>query len=237
MITRRADYRQCIADRDQPDAGQPGGRDAEVKTPLLTKATGYEGGARSEPFPNRKLDGALFVLNLNGEATLDGAEVVTVRGRPSQRKGIELAASYKPLPWLRLDGDFAATHARYANGDNGAADTEPDHPLFRPAPPDRGRQRDLPAYDTGRFARRLQIIRAGDALARHSQPSPTSAPTRSTISTPAIGERDRARLRRPFQAGRAAVGAVHSEHDVLTNVAAHEFSRVGGDVYRDRTVG
>ena len=29
---------------------------------------------------------------------------------------------------MRLDGDFAATHARYANGDNGSADTEPGHP-------------------------------------------------------------------------------------------------------------
>ena len=83
---------------------------------------------RSEPLPNLKLEGALFVLNLASEATFDGDEAVTTPGRPSQRKGIELTASYKPLPWLRLDGDFAATHARYANGDNGAADTEPGHP-------------------------------------------------------------------------------------------------------------
>ena len=98
------------------------------KTPLLTKATGYEVGLRSEPVPNFKLEGALFVLNLNSEATFSGDEAVTTPGRPSQRKGIELTASYKPLPWLRLDGDFAATHARFANGDNGAADTEPGHP-------------------------------------------------------------------------------------------------------------
>ena len=31
------------------------------KTPLLTKATGYEVGVRSEPMPNLKLEGALFV--------------------------------------------------------------------------------------------------------------------------------------------------------------------------------
>ena len=68
------------------------------------------------------------MLNLASEATFDGDEAVTTPGRPSQRKGIELTTSYKPLPWLRLDGDFAATHARYANGDNGAADTEPGHP-------------------------------------------------------------------------------------------------------------
>jgi hypothetical protein len=100
----------------------------QVKTPLLTKATGYEVGVRSEPLPNLKLEGALFVLNLASEATFDGDEAVTTPGRPSQRKGIELTASYKPLPWLRLDGDFAATHARFANGDDGTGDTEPGHP-------------------------------------------------------------------------------------------------------------
>jgi hypothetical protein len=98
------------------------------KTPLLTKATGYEVGIRSEPLPDLKLEGALFVLNLASEAIFDGDEAMTTPGRPSQRKGIELTASYKPLPWLRLDGDFAATHARFANGDDGAADTELGHP-------------------------------------------------------------------------------------------------------------
>src|SRR5260370_3409973 len=98
------------------------------KTPLLTKATGYEVGMRSEPLPNLKLEGALFVLDLASEATFSGDEAVTTPGRPSQRKGIELTASYKPLPWLRLDGDFAATHARFANGDDGSADPESGHP-------------------------------------------------------------------------------------------------------------
>jgi len=101
---------------------------AQGQTPLLTKATGYEVGLRSEPLSNLKLEGALFVLNLASEATFSGDEAVTTPGRPSQRKGIELSASYKPFPWLRLDGDFAATHARYSNGDTGAADTEPGHP-------------------------------------------------------------------------------------------------------------
>jgi TonB dependent receptor-like, beta-barrel/TonB-dependent Receptor Plug Domain len=109
----------------------------QVRTPLLTKATGYEVGVRSEPVPNLKLEGALFVLNLASEATFDGDEAETTPGRPSQRKGVELSASYKPLPWLRLDGDFAATHARYANGDPGTADTEPGHPgSYIPNSPD-----------------------------------------------------------------------------------------------------
>ena len=62
---------------------------------------------QSEPAPNLKLEGALFLLDLAGEATLDGDEAVTTPGRPSQRKGIELSGSYKPLSWFRLDGDFA----------------------------------------------------------------------------------------------------------------------------------
>jgi hypothetical protein len=49
----------------------------QVKAPLLTKATGYELGVRSEPVPNLKLEGALFVLNLASEATFDGDEAVT----------------------------------------------------------------------------------------------------------------------------------------------------------------
>jgi hypothetical protein len=97
------------------------------RTPLLTKATGYELGVRSEPLPDLRLEGALFVLNLASEATFSGDEAVTTPGRQSQRKGIELSASYKPLRWLRLDSDFAATRARFANGDDGAADTEPGH--------------------------------------------------------------------------------------------------------------
>ena len=101
---------------------------AQGRTPLLTKATGYEVGVRSEALPNLKLSGALFVLNLDSEATFSGDEAVTTPGRPSQRKGVELTASYKPFPWLRLDGDFAATHARFANGDDGTNDTEPGHP-------------------------------------------------------------------------------------------------------------
>ena len=67
------------------------------KTPLLTKATGYEIGVRSEPLPDLKLEGAVFVLNLNSEATFSGDEAVTTPGRASRRKGIELTASYKPF--------------------------------------------------------------------------------------------------------------------------------------------
>jgi len=83
---------------------------------------------RSEPFPDLRVEAALFVLNLDSEATFSGDQAVTTPGRPSHHHGIELSASYKPLPWLRLDGDFAASRARFANIDPGTNDTEPGHP-------------------------------------------------------------------------------------------------------------
>ncbi|MBV9816649.1 MAG: TonB-dependent receptor, partial [Alphaproteobacteria bacterium] len=98
------------------------------KTPLLTKATGYETGLRSEILPGLKTEAAVFVVDLASEATFDGDEAMTTPGRPSRRQGVELSASYRPLPWLVLDGDFAFTHARYTDNDNGLAATEPGHP-------------------------------------------------------------------------------------------------------------
>src|SRR5271169_6568327 len=45
---------------------------SQIKTPLLTKATGYEVGVRSKPLSDFTVEGALFVLNLASEATFDG---------------------------------------------------------------------------------------------------------------------------------------------------------------------
>jgi hypothetical protein len=100
----------------------------QQKTPLLTKATGYEAGVRSEILPGLKAAAALFVLDLASEATFDGDEAVTTPGRPSRRTGIELSADYRLLDWLALNGNFAFTRARYTDIDDGLADAEPGHP-------------------------------------------------------------------------------------------------------------
>ena len=101
---------------------------AQTKTPFLTKATGYETGVRTEIIPGLKATAAAFVLDLDSEATFDGDEAETTPGRPSRRQGVDLSATYRVLPWLELNGDFAFTHGRYTNPDDGAADTEPGHP-------------------------------------------------------------------------------------------------------------
>ncbi len=100
----------------------------QQRTPLLTRATGYEIGLRSQPLPELKLEAALFDLDLASEATFSGDEAGTTPGRPSRRIGIELSTAYRPLPWLGLDGAFAFTRARYTDADDGSADTQPGHP-------------------------------------------------------------------------------------------------------------
>jgi outer membrane receptor protein involved in Fe transport len=109
---------------------------AQPKTPLLTRAEGYEAGARTELVPHLELEAALFELDLANEATFDGDEAVTTPGRPSVRRGVELSAFYRPLAWLIVDGDVAFTRARYAAPDpcldmaaaNCTTDTESGHP-------------------------------------------------------------------------------------------------------------
>ncbi|HXP31638.1 MAG TPA: TonB-dependent receptor [Stellaceae bacterium] len=100
----------------------------QPRTPLLTKAYGYEAGIRSAIAPQVEVSAALFELDLGSEATFDGDAAGTSVGRPSTRRGIELTGSYTPLPWLVLSGDFAFTRARFADTDTGAADVEPGHP-------------------------------------------------------------------------------------------------------------
>ena len=100
----------------------------QAKTPLLTKAEGYEIGVRSEILPKLSLSAALFVLTLANEATFDGDQANTSVGRPSDRTGIELGGRYTPLSWLSFAGDFDFTRARFTAPDTGVADVWPGHP-------------------------------------------------------------------------------------------------------------
>jgi hypothetical protein len=101
---------------------------AQPKTPLLTKAEGYEIGMRSAITPQLSATASLFVLDLAGEATFDGDSAGTAVGRPSRRTGIEISGRYEPLSWLSFSGDFAFTRARFTNADDGSTDVWPGHP-------------------------------------------------------------------------------------------------------------
>jgi hypothetical protein len=100
----------------------------QARTPLLTKAEGYEIGIRSEVIPQVSMSAALFVLDLASEATFDGDSSGTSVGRPSRRTGIELTGAYSPLDWLSFTADFAFTRARFTDADDGSADVWPGHP-------------------------------------------------------------------------------------------------------------
>lgn len=122
------DLRGALSSVDALDTETSGAVVNQAKTPLLTKAEGYEIGVRSEIVPQVMASAALFVLNLANEATFDGDQAVTSVGRPSNRTGIELSGSYTPLDWLSFNGDFAFTRARFTTNDSGAADVWPGHP-------------------------------------------------------------------------------------------------------------
>jgi hypothetical protein len=119
-----ADALQTILNRQQGSSAVA----VQGKTPLLTKATGYEIGVRSEPIPRLRSEVAVFVLGLDSEATFDGDEAVTTAGRPSERIGVEFNNQYRALSWLTLDGDFAYARARFTNADDGSGDVQPGHP-------------------------------------------------------------------------------------------------------------
>jgi outer membrane receptor protein involved in Fe transport len=122
------DLRGALSTVDALNTETSGTIVGQAKTPLLTKAEGYEIGVRSEIVPQVTASAALFVLNLANEATFDGDQAVTSVGRPSDRTGVELSGSYAPLDWLSLNGDFAFTRARFTTNDPGVADVWPGHP-------------------------------------------------------------------------------------------------------------
>ena len=60
---------------------------------------------------------SFWILDLGSELVFSGDAGDTEASRASERYGIELANYYRPLPWLSLDADFAATRARFTEDD------------------------------------------------------------------------------------------------------------------------
>jgi outer membrane receptor protein involved in Fe transport len=89
---------------------------------LLTKATSWEVGARLGLWKKLDLAAALFRIDLDSETVWSGDEGTTEAVGPTRRKGIELEARLKVLPWLFLDADATFTDAVYReNAGNGSA--------------------------------------------------------------------------------------------------------------------
>ena len=88
----------------------------ERVTPLV-RAVGEEVGLRSAAIPHWQLSGSLWTLKLDSELVFSGDGGTTEPSRASRRTGVELSAYYSPIPELIIDGDFAATRARFIQYD------------------------------------------------------------------------------------------------------------------------
>jgi outer membrane receptor protein involved in Fe transport len=93
----------------------------EPVTPL-TRARGYELGARTRLFDRLDLAGSVFRLDLDSELVWVGDEGTTEARGATRRQGVEAEARLKVLPWLFADADATLTHATYVrNAGNGDA--------------------------------------------------------------------------------------------------------------------
>ena len=96
-------------------------------TPLLVRADGEEIGLRSDIIPKLKVQVAVFNIDLQSELIYDQDEGQDQASAPSKREGVELSAEYHPFPFLELNTDLTASHARFTGGDLGAFGFDGNH--------------------------------------------------------------------------------------------------------------
>jgi outer membrane receptor protein involved in Fe transport len=102
-----------------PDPRSAGfGQPVERVTPLA-RATGSELGA-TWTTPTLQLSAALWQLKLKSELVYVGDAGATEAGRPSQRRGVELAGVWQPSGEWTIDADATFTRPRFDDGDASA---------------------------------------------------------------------------------------------------------------------
>ncbi|WP_224369188.1 TonB-dependent receptor [Hyalangium versicolor] len=87
-------------------------REPDGVTPL-TRARGYELGARTRLFDALDLAGSVFLLDLDSELVWVGDEGTTEARGPTRRRGLEAEARWRILPWLFADADLTVSRATY----------------------------------------------------------------------------------------------------------------------------
>ncbi len=87
------------------------------KVSALVRSKGREIGLRTSIIPNLQTSLSFYELDFNSELVFLGDAGTTEAGRPSQRRGFELANFYKLNDWLTVDADIAYARARYKNND------------------------------------------------------------------------------------------------------------------------
>jgi outer membrane receptor protein involved in Fe transport len=84
--------------------------------PLLVPGTGKEIGLRFQR-SNFTLTTTYWWLNVGSELRFVGDSNAVEPAGASKRHGYEIVAFWRPLPWLAIDGNYTASHARFDNGD------------------------------------------------------------------------------------------------------------------------
>ena len=97
-------------------AGRLRGAFAAVPVPILVKGTGKEVGARFQ-LDHFSLTTTYWWLNVGSELRFVGDSNAVEPSGASKRHGYELVAFWRPRPWLAIDANYTASHARYDNGD------------------------------------------------------------------------------------------------------------------------
>jgi outer membrane receptor protein involved in Fe transport len=85
--------------------------------PVLVRGTGKEVGMRFQR-PHFTLTATYWWLNVDSELRFVGDSNAVEPTGASKRRGYELVGFWRPFPWLAIDGNYTASHARYDNGDS-----------------------------------------------------------------------------------------------------------------------
>ncbi|MGE8134098.1 TonB-dependent receptor [Novosphingobium subterraneum] len=85
--------------------------------PVLVHGMGKELGARLQ-WAGLSLTATYWWLEVASELRFIGDSNAVEPSGASRRHGYEVVAFWRPLPWLALDANFTASHARYDNGDH-----------------------------------------------------------------------------------------------------------------------
>ena len=84
--------------------------------PVLARGIGKELGGRLQ-LGKFSLTATYWWLNLGSELRFVGDSNAVEPSGASRRSGFELVGFWRPFPWLAIDANYTASHARYDNGD------------------------------------------------------------------------------------------------------------------------
>jgi outer membrane receptor protein involved in Fe transport len=85
--------------------------------PLLIEGEGKEAGLRFQS-PRVTLTATYWWLDLDSELKFVGDSNAVEPTGASRRRGYELVAFWRPLPWLAFDANYTASRARYVSGEH-----------------------------------------------------------------------------------------------------------------------